>query len=153
MVITVPRNRRQRLGEGCRVCDFFSFSLIGWWWSNRAVLQESCVQSEVTILHLGGGSSFVEELKDIVMHISLSRNQDPVSRLYHHLIVFALFLYSLSSLIRKCLNPSFGIQGRSRRLNEAYILQIRNGEHTADLYSRVATPESCSVLIQGTGQL
>ena len=51
------------------------------------MLQESCVQSEVTILHLGGGSSSVEELKDIVMHISLSRNWDPVSRLYHHLIV------------------------------------------------------------------
>ena len=40
------------------------------------MLQESCVQSEVTILHLGGGSSSVEELKDNVMHISLSRNQD-----------------------------------------------------------------------------
>ena len=35
-----------------------------------------------------------------------------------------------------------GTQGRSRRLNEAYILQIRNGQHTADLYSRVATPQS-----------
>ena len=58
------------------------------------MLQESCVQSEVTILHLGGGSSSVE-LKDIVMHISLSRNQDPVSRLYHHLIVSPLFLYTL----------------------------------------------------------
>ena len=51
------------------------------------MLQESCVQSEVTILHLGGGPSSVEELKDIVMRISLSRNQDPVSRLYHHVIV------------------------------------------------------------------
>ena len=35
-----------------------------------------------------------------------------------------------------CLNPPFGTQGRSRRLNEAYILQIRNGEHRTDLYSR-----------------
>ena len=51
------------------------------------MLQESCVQSEFTILHLGGGPSSVEELKDIVMRISLSRNQDPVSRLYHHVIV------------------------------------------------------------------
>ena len=50
------------------------------------MLQESCVQSEVTILHLGGGSSSVE-LKDIVMHIFLSRNQDPVWRLYQPLIV------------------------------------------------------------------
>ena len=99
------------------------------------MLQESCVQSEVTILHLGGGSSSVE-LKDIVMHIFLSRNQDPVSRLYHHLIVSPLFLYPLPSLISNCLNPPFGTQGRSRRLNEAYILQTRNGEHRTDLYSR-----------------
>ena len=51
------------------------------------MLQESCVQSEVTILHLVGGSSSVEELKDIAMHISLSRNQNPVWRLYQPLIV------------------------------------------------------------------
>ena len=30
----------------------------------------------------------------------------------------------------------FGTQGRSRRLNEAYILHPRNGEHRTDLYSR-----------------
>ena len=80
--------------------------------------------------------------EDIVVHISLSRNQDPVWRLYHHLTVSPLFLYSLPSLISNHLNPPFGTQGRSRRLNEAYILQLRNGEHTADLYSRVATPQS-----------
>ena len=51
------------------------------------MLQESCVQSEVTIFHLGGGSSSVEELKDIAVHIFLSRNQDPVWRLYQPLIV------------------------------------------------------------------
>ena len=51
------------------------------------MLQESCAQSEVTILHLGGGSSSVEELKDIVMHISLSRNKDFVCRLYQLLLV------------------------------------------------------------------
>ena len=59
------------------------------------MLLESCVQSEVTILYLGGRgggvrggpSSSVEELKDIVMHISLSRNQDSVWRLYQPLIV------------------------------------------------------------------
>ena len=27
-----------------------------------------------------------------------------------------------------------GTQGRSRRLNEAYILRIRNAEHRTDLY-------------------
>ena len=51
------------------------------------MFQESCVQSEVTILHLGGGSSSKEDLKDIVMHISFSRNPDSVWRLYQHLIV------------------------------------------------------------------
>ena len=102
------------------------------------MLQESCVQSEVTILHLGGGSSSVEELKDIVMHISLSRNQDPVWRLYHHLIVSPQFLYPLPSLISNCLNLPFGTQGRSRRLNEVYILQTRNGEHRIDFYSRAS---------------
>ena len=45
------------------------------------MLQESCVQSEVTILHLVWG------LKDIAMHISLNRNQDSVWRLYQPLIV------------------------------------------------------------------
>ena len=50
------------------------------------MLQESCVQPEVTILHVGGDSSSVE-LKDIVMHIFSSRNQDPVWRLYQPLIV------------------------------------------------------------------
>ena len=56
---------------------------------------ESCLQSEVTILYLrgrgggvrGGPSSSVEELKDIVMHISLSRNKDFVCRLYQLLLV------------------------------------------------------------------
>ena len=54
------------------------------------MLQESCVQSEVTIFYLDGGSSSVEELKDIVMLISLSRNQDPVWSLYQPLIVFSV---------------------------------------------------------------
>ena len=87
------------------------------------MLQEYYVQSEVTILHLDGGSSSVEELKDIVTRFFfLNRNQDPVSRLYHLLIVSPLFLYPLLSLISTRLNPPFGTQGRSRRLNEAYIL-------------------------------
>ena len=93
------------------------------------MLQESCVQSEVTILHLVWG------LKDIVMHISLSRNQDSVWRLYQPLIVSPVS-YPLPSLISIGLNPPFGTQGRSRRLNEAYILQTSNGEHRTDLYSR-----------------
>ena len=65
MVIAGPRQGRQNWGEGWRVCDF---SLIGWWWGNRALCQESCPQPEVTIFHLGGAPSSAEELKDIVMH-------------------------------------------------------------------------------------
>ena len=63
MVITGPQ--KQEATFGVRAAGFvtFFFFLIGWWSSNRAVLQESCVYSEVTILHLGGGSSSVEELK------------------------------------------------------------------------------------------
>ena len=79
------------------------------------MLQESCVQSEITILHLGGGPSSAEE--------------DPALRLYHHLVSPPLFLYPLPSLISSCLKLPFGTHGRSRRLNEAYILQPRNVGH------------------------
>jgi len=55
-------------GKGCRVYDFL---LIGCWlWANRVVLQESCAQPEVTILHLGGDPSSAKELKDTVKCIS-----------------------------------------------------------------------------------
>ena len=46
------------------------------------------------------------------------------------------FLHSPPSLISNCLNLPFGTQGRSRRLNEAYFLQTRNGGHGKDLYWR-----------------
>ena len=49
------------------------------------MLQKSCVQSEVTTLHLGGG------LKN-VMNISLSKNQDSVWRQYQPLIVSPVFV-------------------------------------------------------------
>ena len=89
-----------------------------------------------------GGYSSVEELKDIDMHTSLSKNQDPVSKLYHHLIVSSLFLYPLPSLISNYLNPPFGTQGRSRSLNKAYILQTRK-ENTG----QICTPEPHRVLL------
>ena len=87
------------------------------------MLQESCAQPEATVFHLGGGPSSAEELKDIVIFAYfLSRNQDPVSRLYHHLIVPPLFLYPLPSLNSSHLNLVFGTQGRLRRLNECSYL-------------------------------
>ena len=86
------------------------------------MLQESCAQPEATVFHLGGGPSSAEELKDIVIFAYFFFvcvfNQDPASRLYHHLVVPSLFVYLLPSLISNCLNLSFGTQGRSRRLNE-----------------------------------
>ena len=72
----------------------------------------------------------------------LSRNQDPVPRLYHHLVVPPLFLYCLHSLISNCLNLSFGTQGKSRRLNEGYTLKQETGNT-----ERICTPEPLSVLL------
>ena len=123
----VPGNRRQHLGWGLQ--GLWPF-LIGWWWGNRAVLQESWVLSEDTILHLGGGSK-------TLLCIFLWVGTRTLSGGSTNLWLFLLFLYPLPSLISNCLNPPFGTQWRSRRLNEAYILQTRNGEHRTDLYSRV----------------
>ena len=122
----VPGNRRQHLGWGLQ--GLWPF-LIGWWWGNRAVLQESCVQSEVTILYLGGGS---KTLLCIFLWVGTRTLSGGCTNLW----LFLLFLYPLPSLVSNCLNPHFGTQGRSRRLNESYILQTRNGEHRTDLYSR-----------------
>ena len=121
----VPGNRRQHLGWGLQ--GLWPL-LIGWWWGNRAVLQESCVQSEVTIFHLGGGS---KTLLCIFLWVGTRTLSGGCTNLW-----LFLFLYPLPSLISNCLNPCFGIQGRPRRLNKVYILQIRNGEHRTDLYSR-----------------
>ena len=107
----VPGNRRQHLGWGLQ--GLWPF-LIGWCWGNRAVLQESCVLSEVAILHLGGGSK-------TLLCIFLWVRTRTLSGGCTNLWLFLLFLYPLPSLISNCLNPPFGTQGRSRRLNEAYI--------------------------------
>ena len=66
MVISGPR--KQKTTFGVRVAAFVT--LFDW----LVVRQQSCapgicVQSAVTILHLGGGPISVEELKGIVMHI------------------------------------------------------------------------------------
>ena len=46
---------------------------------------------------------------------------------YCFLTAAPLFLQPLPSLMSSCLNLPFGTQGRSRRLNEAYYLQMKNG--------------------------
>ena len=55
-----------------------------------------------------------------------------------------LFMHSLISLVSNCLSLPFGIQGRSRRRNEAYFLQTRNRGHRKGLY-REGRTGSCSV--------
>ena len=137
MVITGPQ--KQEATFGVRAAGFVTLFFFFFNW--LVVRQQSYAPGILyLVLHLGQGSNSVEELKDIVMHISLRRNQDHVWRLYQPLIVSPLFRYPLPFLISNCLNPPFRTQGRSRRLNEAYILPTRNGEHRTDLYSRA--PES-----------
>ena len=100
--------------EGCRACDFL---LIGWWWSNRVVLQESCAQPEFTILHLHGGLSSCRKTQRYCYVYSLRRNQDPAPRLRCCFqTVLPLTLYSLPPLISICWNLPFGTQARSWRL-------------------------------------
>ena len=88
-------------GAGCRVCDFLP---IGWWWGNRAVLQESHAQPEVTILHLSGVLSSCRRTQRYYVY-PLRRNQDPAPSLHCcFLSAPPLFLCPLPSLISNCLN-------------------------------------------------
>ena len=55
---------------GLRVLHWLPTSFyLSMWWDNRALLQKSCAQPDVAILHLGRGLGSSEELKDIIMHI------------------------------------------------------------------------------------
>ena len=102
----ITGSQKQKATSGVRAggCVTFFWLVGGKATTTRVVLSASCAQPEAIILHLGGGPSSVEELKNIVTHIFLSRNQDPASRLYHHLIAPPLFLYPLPSLISSYLN-------------------------------------------------
>ena len=71
------------------------------------MLHEYYVQSEVTILHLDGGSSSVEELKDIVT-LFFKIGTRTLSQGCTTIWLFFLFLYPLPFLISNCLNPPFG---------------------------------------------
>ena len=65
MVITGPQKQEATFGVRAAGSVTFFF-LNGWWWGNRAVLQESCVQSEVIILHLGGGPVLYKNSKTLL---------------------------------------------------------------------------------------
>ena len=95
----------------------------------QVVFQESCVQAEVTILHWGGGLSSCRRTQRCCYTsvYPLRKNQDSApKRHYYFLTASPLVLHPLPSPISNCLNLLFETQGRSRRLNEAYSLQIRN---------------------------
>ena len=134
MVIT--GSQKQKATFGVRAAGYMTLS---WLISGEAT--EQCSRNLVLSLKLhpppGWGPQFCRWAQTYCYAYFLSRNQDPTSRLNYHLIVPPLFLYPLPFLISNCLNLSFGTQGRSGRLNEAYVLQTRNGEHRTDLYSRV----------------
>ena len=99
------------------------------------MLQKSCAQPEVTILHPGRGLSSYRRTQRYCYVCSFRRNQDPVPWLHYcFLTAPPLSLHSLPSLISNCLSLPFGTQGSSRRLNEAYFLQTRNRGHGKDLY-------------------
>ena len=88
------------------------------------MLQESCAQPEITILHLGGGLSSCRRNSKILFCISLEEEPGlcPKGALLF-LTAPPLFLHCLPSPISNCLNLPFGNQGRSRRLSEAYLLE------------------------------
>lgn len=120
---------RQNMVWGLRVCDFL---LIGWRWDSRVVFQECCAQTKVTILHLIGGLSSCQRIKDIVTYIPGGGTR---TLIYCCPKALPLFLHSFPSMIAKCLNLSLGTQGKSRMLNESYFLSTRNGGHwKKDLY-------------------
>ena len=56
------------------------FLLPGWWWGNRMVLQGSCAQTEVTVLHLGGSlSAYRGTQRYCYVYSFRRRNQDSAS--------------------------------------------------------------------------
>ena len=57
------------------------------------VLQESCAQPEVTILHLGGGLSSCRRTQRYYYICSLRRSQDPAPRLHYCFFLSFFFFY------------------------------------------------------------
>ena len=94
------------------------------------VLQESCTQPEVTILYLGGGLKFSEKNLKVLLCIFLEGEPGWCPKAALSLLDPSSFVcIPLLSLISNCLNLPFGTLEKSRRLNDAYFLQTRNGGH------------------------
>ena len=147
MVITRPQKRKATFGVRTAGCVTF-FRLVGGeatGWCSRNLELSLKLPSSTWV-----GPQSCRTQRHCYAYF-LSRNKGPVPRLYHHLIPPPLFPYRLHSLISNCLNLSFGTQGRSRRLNEGYILKQEIGNT-----ERICTPEPHRVLlilIYGTGEL
>ena len=132
MVISGPR--KQKATFGVRIAGFVT--LFDW----LVVRQQSCapgILCSVRSYHPppGWGLHFCRRTQRHCYAYFFEQELGPCLKAIT-IRLFLLFLYPLPSLISNCLNPPFGTQGRSRMLNEAYILQTRNGEHITDLYSR-----------------
>ena len=66
----------ESFGEGVRVVPLWAnFLLIGWWWGDMTVLQESCAQPEVTVLHVGGDLSFCWTIQETFTYILWGRTR------------------------------------------------------------------------------
>ena len=118
--------------------EWLTFSLlIGWWWSDRVALQDSCAQPKVAILHLGSC-------------LSSCRNLSSCRRTQRHCCLCHLGRTALS--LQCCLSiapPSFlhsftsreqlfgSVLRYSGKVCEAEVsfLQTRNGRHRKDLYA------------------
>ena len=112
------------------------------------VIQEFCALPEITILHLGGGLSSCRGAQRYCYGSWIFAPEEPGPCPKAALLF--LDCPSLASpfppaLISNCLNLPFGTQGRSRRLNDAYLLQTRNGDRER-ICTREGPSGSCSIL-------
>lgn len=89
------------------------------------MLQESCAQPEVAILHLGGALVLPKNSK-VLLGVFLEEELGPwpVAAL-QPLDCSSSSLCSDPSRVSNCPGLPFGSQGTSRRLNEADFLQIK----------------------------
>ena len=106
--------------------EWLTFSLlIGWWWSDRVALQDSCAQSKVTILHLGSCLSFCQTLVPAKTLLPEEEPKDTVCvPLRKNCLIVAVLSFDCSSFgsaflhfpDSNYLDLFFGTQGRSVRL-------------------------------------
>ena len=137
MVITGPQKQEATFGvRAAGFVTFFCFLFFFWLVGGEA--------TELWSHHLppGGGSSSVEELKDIVTHISLSRNQDlPQGCTTIWLFLLCFCIPSLPWLAIVWIHPLELREGQGgRRKPVSYRQEMENTE-------QICTPEPHRVLL------